>query len=88
MVILMGVRKLQEITLDVSKYRCSMTPIAIIQNGTMENESCHISTLGNSIRVLPDIDKSEPGIIVIGDVVSEHPSFFQEEVQRVLHSGL
>jgi len=30
----------------------------------------------------------EPGIIVIGNVVAEHPSFFEEEVQRVLHSAL
>lgn len=88
MVILMGVRKILEITLEVSKYRGSQTPIAIIQNGTMENECCTLSTLGKSIEVLSEIDIAEPGIIVIGDVVAEHPSFFQEEVQRVLHSRI
>ncbi len=88
MVILMGVRKLREIVLEVSKYRGSNTPIAMIQNGTMENESCITATLADIDKILLNIDKTKPGIIVIGDVVAEHPSFFQEQVQRVLHSGL
>ncbi|MGB6153290.1 MAG: uroporphyrinogen-III C-methyltransferase [Pricia sp.] len=88
MVILMGVRKIREIKAEVLKYRGSKTPIAIIQNGTLENESCILSTLGNLDPALTGLDISKPGIIVIGDVVAEHPSFFEEEVQRVLHSGL
>lgn len=88
MVILMGVRKLGSIIMEVSKYRGSMTPIAVIQNGTMKNESCLVSTLGDASEVINCINSSKPGIIVIGEVVAEHPSFFEEEVQRVLHSGL
>ncbi|MBU2948347.1 uroporphyrinogen-III C-methyltransferase [Zobellia uliginosa] len=88
MVILMGVRKLAEIAAEVSKYRGSLTPIAVIQNGTMQNESCNVGTLGSLGSGFDSIDTSKPGIIVIGDVVTEHPSFFEEEVQRVLHSSL
>jgi uroporphyrin-III C-methyltransferase len=88
MVILMGVRKLASIILEVSKYRGSMTPFAVIQNGTMKNESCIVSTLGEIKNTITTIYTSKPGIIVIGDVVAEHPSFFEEEVQRVLHSAL
>lgn len=88
MVILMGVRKLEAIVLEVSKYRGSYTPIALIQNGTKKNESCTISTLQGMQEASLDIDRTKPGIIVIGNVVAEHPSFFEEEVQRVLHSAL
>ncbi len=88
MVILMGVRKLQEITDEVCKYRGSEIPVAVIQNGTLKNESCTIATLGTIDTCSNNIDISKPGIIVIGNVVAEHPSFFEEEVQRVLHSSL
>jgi uroporphyrin-III C-methyltransferase len=88
MVILMGVRKLNEIVDEVRKYRGFEMPIAVIQNGTMKNECCTISTLGKMHEYHSGIDVSKPGIIVIGNVVAEHPSFFEEEVQRVLHSSL
>lgn len=88
MVILMGVRKLTDIVQEVSKYRGSTTPVAVIQNGTMKNECCTISSLDGIDKVSACIDISKPGIIVIGDVVAEHPAFFEEEVQRVLHSSL
>jgi len=88
MVILMGVRKLTDIVHEVNKYRGSATPVAIIQNGTMKSECCAISTLDGIDKVSGGIDISKPGIIVIGDVVAEHPSFFEKEVQRVLHSSL
>ncbi len=84
MVILMGVRKLKEITTEVSKYRGSMTPMAIVQNGTMSNESCTVTTLGSIHEVLPEIDIVQPGVIVIGEVVANHPSFFEEAIERVL----
>lgn len=87
MVILMGVRKLTEIVQEVNKYRSSETPVAIIQNGTMKNESCMVSTLGGIQNLISELDTSKPGIIVIGNVVAEHPSFFEEEVQRVIGSN-
>lgn len=88
MVILMGVRKFAQIVTEVHKYRSTKTPIAVIQDGTLKNESCTIATLGSIGSVVEAIDITKPGIIVIGDVVAEHPSFFEEEVQRVLHSNM
>ncbi len=87
MVILMGIRKLKEIISEISKYRGSMTPFAVIQNGTLKNETCHLGTFGGVSNVLAQLDITLPGIIVIGDVVAEHPAFFEEEVQRVLYSN-
>ena len=88
MVILMGVRKLMEIVTEVSRYRGSQTSIAVIQNGTMRDEQCTVATLEGIQELSNGIDVTKPGIIVIGNVVAEHPSFFEDEVQRVLHSSL
>lgn len=88
MVILMGVRKLMQIVDEVSKYRGPNTPIGVIQNGTLKNESCLVSTLKSIHEYKNSIQETVPGIIIIGNVVAEHPLFFEEEVQRVLHSLL
>ncbi|MCL4119520.1 UNVERIFIED_CONTAM: hypothetical protein GTU68_016902 [Idotea baltica] len=88
MVILMGIRKLNDIVSEVSKYRGSNMPIAVIQNGTMKNECCTVATLHDIQDYNNVIDPTKPGIIVIGNVVAEHPSFFEEEIHRVLHSNI
>ncbi|WP_036383745.1 uroporphyrinogen-III C-methyltransferase [Muricauda sp. MAR_2010_75] len=87
LIILMGIRKLAEIAGEIRKYRNGMTPIAVIQNGTMTTESCSTGTLNNAETILESIDATQPGIIVVGDVVADHPSFFEDEVMRVLHSS-
>ncbi|MBC6996952.1 uroporphyrinogen-III C-methyltransferase [Cytophaga sp. FL35] len=87
LVILMGIRKAAEIMLEVSRYRDSSTPAAIIQNGTNSNEQCFLGTLSSFSTKLPAIDCERPGIIVIGDVVAKHPLYFNEEVQRILFSA-
>ncbi|MFP2995559.1 uroporphyrinogen-III C-methyltransferase [Spongiivirga sp. MCCC 1A20706] len=86
LVILMGVRKISEIANTIRRYRGGLTPIALIQNGTLPSEVSFVSTL-NGIHELTDtIDSSKPGVIVVGDVVAQHPSFFDDTVQRVLTS--
>lgn len=85
MVILMGVRKFNAIVKTVAIYRGNNTPFALIQNGTLVNESCILGTLGEAMSLYSKIDVTQPGIVIIGNVVSEHPAFFEEELQRVLH---
>jgi len=87
LVVLMGLRNFSIIMNEVKKYRHKFTPFAIIQNGTLPNEKITIDTIGNYKNVIESIDYSSPGIIVIGDVVGEHPSFLEEEIQRVLEFG-
>ena len=84
LVILMGIRKLVEIAMEIGRYRESYTPLAIIQNGTLPNEKCVTGTLSDAVRLSLDLDESSPGIIVIGDVVADHPSFFEDAIQRVV----
>ncbi|MCM4153110.1 uroporphyrinogen-III C-methyltransferase [Arenibacter sp. N53] len=85
MIILMGIRRFQEIANKVSQFRNGMTPFAIIQNGTTINETCVTGILKDADSIVNQIDASQPGIIVVGEVVAEHPSFFEEEIQRVLN---
>lgn len=84
LVVLMGLRNFTLIMDEVVKYRHKFTPFAIIQNGTLPNEKITIDTVENYKNVIEEIDYSSPGIIVIGDVVGEHPSFLEEDIQRVL----
>lgn len=84
LIVLMGLRNLSLIMEEVLPYRSKKTPFAIIQNGTLPNETITIDTINNYKNTLEKIDYKSPGIIVIGDVVAEHPSFLEEEIQRVL----
>lgn len=84
LVILMGVRKVVEIVNQIAKYRMGYTPMAIVQNGTLPNENCITGTLDDAVLMSGEIDLSCPGIIIIGDVVADHPSFFEDAIQRVV----
>ena len=87
LVILMGLRNISTIIKEVSKYRSGFTPMAVIQNGTTENEKISIGDINSIDEIKQTIDYSSPGIIIVGDVVAEHPGYFDEEIQRVLASS-
>lgn len=87
LVILMGLRNFSHIINEIKKHRHKFTPFAIIQNGTLPNEKIVIDTIHNYKNAIDKIDYALPGIIVIGDVVAEHASFLDEEIQRVLSSS-
>lgn len=87
LVILMGLRNFSLILEEIKQYRHKYTPFAIIQNGSLPNEKIVIETVSNYKNVIESIDYSSPGIIVIGDVVADHTSFLDEEIQRVLNSS-
>jgi len=83
-IVLMGLRNFSLIMEKVKIHRHKHTPFAIIQNGTLQNENIIIDTISNYKNTVDTIDYSSPGIVVIGDVVAEHPAFLEEEIQRVL----
>ncbi|HBK71967.1 MAG TPA: uroporphyrinogen-III C-methyltransferase [Flavobacteriaceae bacterium] len=83
-IILMGMRNLSKIATEILQYKSGFTPFAIIQNATMADEKIFIDSLSNYKNSIELIDYSAPGIIVIGDVVAEHPSYLEEEIQRAL----
>lgn len=70
-VILMGMGKLNEIVKVFSAENKHDTAVAIIQNGTTENEKFGVGTINNIEKIVADKQLSSPAIIVIGDVVKE-----------------
>ncbi|WP_222835040.1 uroporphyrinogen-III C-methyltransferase [Flagellimonas ruestringensis] len=88
LVILMGMRKLGIISAALRQHRGGNTPVAIIQNGTLTSETCSTGVLSDAEALLAHVDTSQPGIIIIGNVVTEHPAFFEETIQRAINMEL
>lgn len=70
-VILMGMSKLGEIVEIFSKENKQDLAVAIIQNGTKDNEKVGMGTISNIQQVVTEKELANPAIIVIGDVVKE-----------------
>lgn len=70
-VILMGMHKLDDIVRIFSEENKQDTPIAIIQNGTRNDENVGIGTISTIQNIVVEKQLSSPAIIVIGDVVKE-----------------
>ena len=68
-VILMGMSKLPEITALFEKEGKARTPVAIIQNGTLENEKTGVGTVSTIVEVVEREKLANPAIIIIGEVV-------------------
>ncbi len=70
-VILMGMSKLGEIVKIFSEENKQDMPVAIIQNGTRENENVGIGTIQTIGKIVEEKQLANPAIIVIGEVVKE-----------------
>ncbi|NER12525.1 uroporphyrinogen-III C-methyltransferase [Leptobacterium flavescens] len=70
-VILMGMSKLSQIVSIFQQEGKGECPIAIIQNGTTENEKLGIGVINSIEAVVEEKQLSSPAIIVIGEVVRE-----------------
>ncbi len=82
-IILMGVHKIAQIAAVYQQFGRGQLPVAIIQNGTMPNERMVIGEI-DTITNLVERDKIKaPAIIVIGEVVREHPAAKLSEIVRV-----
>ncbi len=77
-VVLMGMTKLKEITQVFIKEGKSELPVAIIQNGSLPEEKIAIGKIHNIVSIVEQKQISSPAVIVIGEVVSLHPSFWSE----------
>jgi uroporphyrin-III C-methyltransferase len=63
--------KLEEIVRIFSEENKQDTPIAIIQEGTTENEKSGFGTIDTICKVVREKQLTNPAIIIIGDVVKE-----------------
>lgn len=74
-VILMGVHKLPQIVEIYQKEGKGQLPIALISNGSRDNETIALGVIDTIVDVVKAKDLKPPALIVIGDVVSTHPEF-------------
>jgi len=83
-VILMGMSKLSEIVACFKKEGKATTSIAIIQNGTRENEKVGIGTISSIEEEVVKQNLANPAIIIIGEVVRHREQLItiQEKYQR------
>lgn len=77
-VILMGMRKLFEITRIFGRAGKADMPVMVIQNGSRSNEKMVLGTIRTINREVRKAEIGSPGIIVIGEVVRLHSDFWAE----------
>lgn len=87
-VILMAMSKLEAIMDIFTTHGKQQTPVAIIQNGTTADEKCIIGSVKDIFFKAQYHQMSNPAIIIIGEVVSLHPSFVNAAVQAALHPNI
>ena len=72
-VILMGLRKLPEITALFSQNGKGNIPVLVIQNGSRADENYVLGTVDTIVEEVKSKRLGTPAIIVIGEVVKLHP---------------
>lgn len=78
-VILMGMRKLARIVELFRQLRCDREPVAVIQNGTKEDEKVAIGVLSTIEKQVKEKGMGAPAIILIGEVVKENIGAIKEK---------
>jgi len=86
-VILMGMRKIAEITALFVQHGKAETPAMVIQSGSRNNEKVVLGTVNNIAAKVKAEGVGAPGIIVIGEVVALHPELnYATVVQQKLNT--
>lgn len=73
-IILMGMGKLAQILEIFSATGKAHTPVAVIQNGSLPDEKIVFGNVHNIVERVETKGVGAPAIIIIGEVVSYHPS--------------
>lgn len=71
-VILMGMRKIRQITALFAQHGKGETPVMVIQNGSRDEERVALGTVDTIADIVADGEMGPPAIIVIGEVVALH----------------
>lgn len=74
-VVLMGMRKLSEITEIYKSVGKKDMPVAVIQQGSTANEKLALGTVSTIVDEVTKHQVSSPAIIVFGEVVTLHPEW-------------
>jgi uroporphyrin-III C-methyltransferase len=81
-IILMAMSKLENIMDIFSTYGKSETPVAIIQDGTTEKEKIVTGKVKDIFFKSQYAAISNPAIIIVGEVVSLHPSILKNHIKE------
>ena len=79
LVILMGIRKLNEICDLLTSVGRRDESIMIIQNGSRQDEKVTLGSASDICQRLHEGYEKDPGIIIIGKVVELHPDFIHQK---------
>ena len=74
-VILMGLKKITKITEVFTAAGKSKLPVAVIQNGSTEDEKLIVGTVEDIVAKVNEQRIVAPALLIFGEVVSLHPSF-------------
>ncbi|MDT7860703.1 MAG: uroporphyrinogen-III C-methyltransferase [Saccharolobus sp.] len=69
LIILMGIRKIEELTNLLLKIRDEREPVAVIQNGTTQQQRVVVGVLRDLNSIVKENNITSPAIIVVGEVV-------------------
>jgi uroporphyrin-III C-methyltransferase len=90
-IILMGVHQLKQICALYQKYNKGQQAVAVIQNGSLPDEKIALGTIDTIVDVAQDQAVGSPAIIVIGNVVKEHPEYLLEiskqHIKDIIQNG-
>lgn len=86
-IILMGMRKIREISEVFAAHGKANTPVMVVQNGSLPEERQLLGTVSTIADQVEQEGLGAPGIIVIGEVVSLHPklNFVELATARLPH---
>lgn len=65
----MGIRKIEELTNLLLKIRDEREPVAVIQNGTTQQQRVAVGILRDLTSIVKENNITSPAIIVVGEVV-------------------
>lgn len=65
----MGLRKIENIVNIIIKLRNEREPVAVIENGTTENQRVFTGELKDLVGIIKNNNVTSPVVIVIGEVV-------------------
>ncbi|MBD2703659.1 uroporphyrinogen-III C-methyltransferase [Spirosoma sp. BT702] len=77
-VVLMGMSKLEEICAMYCQAGRAHMPMAVVQNGTRPDEQCVVGQVWNMPKVVAQQGVGAPAVLIIGEVVTLHPSYLAE----------
>ncbi len=79
-IILMGVHQIKGIAAIYQSQGKGQLPVAVIQNGSLPDEKFVLGVVDTIADRISESSISSPAIIVIGEVVREHPQFVYQKL--------